>query len=81
MPVELDPGAVAVEGLCAFYRHRPGTDVVDPSASVDALVSVLADALAAGLTGTRAAVDCTAVAGPRPSGPRSRASSSWWTTR
>jgi MEDS: MEthanogen/methylotroph, DcmR Sensory domain len=53
---------VATGPLEDFYAVRPGTDVVDPEASLAKRVAATEEALAAGYTGSRAVVDVTALA-------------------
>jgi anti-anti-sigma factor len=52
---------VAIRPLKDFYAVRPGTEVVDPEASLAKLVAATEEALAAGYTGSRAVVDVTAL--------------------
>lgn len=58
------PGFAAIDVLCAadYYPFHPGTDVLDAHAALDRYRTAVDDAISAGHTGFRAAVDVTPVA-------------------
>jgi hypothetical protein len=62
MPADVADAWVEVTPLDEFYVLQPGSDVVDPEASVMARVAATEHAVAQGFAGFRAVVDVTAVA-------------------